>query len=197
MKYLKQRYPVLHHRLSVLWAVAWGFTPLFILISLTTDRVPDFEKTFIDCVNESWRSKYIYERSKAAPRMRKEAIEWTEKMRRDYRGGETEQERLIIAQPIKSYRIFVSITEQLKRVSDKSYCKNLIITGNFSYIYDDQDYFQFQVFDIGSFSRPPYRSKSMNGYIKSKDLSEMVRDFIFGEDKRYWRTVLSKAERNM
>lgn len=111
--------------------------------------------------------------------------------------GETEQERLIIAQPIKSYRIFVSITEQLKRVSDKSYCKNLIITGNFSYIYDDQDYFQFQVFDIGSFSRPPYRSKSMNGYIKSKDLSEMVRDFIFGEDKRYWRTVLSKAERNM
>ena len=91
-----------------------GIYPLFILISLTTDRVPDFEKTFIDCVNESWRSKYIYERSKAIPKMRREAIEDTKERRLAYQ-KETEQNSLLIAYPMRNFRIFVSITEKLKK----------------------------------------------------------------------------------
>jgi hypothetical protein len=196
MKYLKQRYPVLHHRLSMLWAVALGVIPMFILISLAVGGIPKFEKMFIDCVNESWRSKYIYERSKAIPKMRREAIEDTKERRLAYQ-KETEQNSLLIAYPMRNFRIFVSITEKLKSVSDKSYCKNLIITGKYSYTFQDQSYFSTRWFDIGSFSRPPYRSESLNGYIKNNRFGAMFRDFIFGEDKRYWQTVLSKAERNM
>ena len=205
MKYPKQRQSPLPAR-DVIWIVfKYWLLPIFILISLpiyhdnqwfSWVRKPNFEKMFIDCVNESWRSKYIYERSKAAPRMRKEAIEDTERNRRYYR-GETETDRIIINQPIKSYNIFFSITEQLKRVSDKSYCKNLIITGNYSYTFNDQDYSSIQVFDIGSFARPPYRSKSLNEYLKKYQFKAMFREFIFGEDKKYWRTVLSKAARNL
>ena len=47
-------------------------------------RKPNFEKMFTDCVNESWRSKYIVERSKEIPKIRKRAIESKKKRQLAY-----------------------------------------------------------------------------------------------------------------